>query len=57
MIGKIGPLATKSLVICGDPMTYTDETGRVARVCAPYDKKTGEKKAPSSCRRNSRVRP
>ena len=44
MIGKIGPLATKSLVICGDPMTYTDETGRHGARLRAYDKKTGEEK-------------
>ena len=44
MIGKVGPLSTKSLVICGDPMTYTDETGRVGARLRAYDKKTGEEK-------------
>jgi quinoprotein glucose dehydrogenase len=44
MIGKIGPLTTKSLVICGDPMTYTDETGRKGARLRAYDKKTGEEK-------------
>jgi len=44
MIGKIAPLATKSLVICGDPMTYTDETGRKGARLRAYDKKTGEEK-------------
>ena len=34
MIGKIAPLTTKSLVICGDPMTYTDETGKQRRAAA-----------------------
>ncbi|HEY0266816.1 MAG TPA: PQQ-binding-like beta-propeller repeat protein, partial [Rhizomicrobium sp.] len=41
MIGKIAPLTTKSLVICGDPMTYTDETGRKGARLRAYDKKTG----------------
>ena len=44
MIGKIAPLTTKSLVICGDPMTYTDETGRKGARLRAYDKKTGEEK-------------
>jgi len=44
MIGKIGPLTTKSLVVCGDPMTYTDETGRKGARLRAYDKKTGEEK-------------
>jgi quinoprotein glucose dehydrogenase len=44
MIGKIAPLTTKSLVICGDPMTYTDETGRRGARLRAYDKTTGEKK-------------
>jgi quinoprotein glucose dehydrogenase len=44
MIGKIAPLATRSLVICGDPMTYTDETGRKGARLRAYDKKTGEEK-------------
>jgi quinoprotein glucose dehydrogenase len=44
MMGKIGPLTTKSLVICGDPQTYTDETGRKGARLRAYDKKTGEEK-------------
>src|SRR4051812_11437607 len=44
MIGKIAPLTTKSLVICGDPMTYTDETGRKGARLRAYDKSTGEEK-------------
>jgi quinoprotein glucose dehydrogenase len=44
MIGKIAPLTTKSLVICGDPMTYTDETGRRGARLRAYDKTTGEEK-------------
>ncbi len=44
MIGKIAPLTTKSLVICGDPMTYTDETGRMGARLRAYDKATGEEK-------------
>jgi quinoprotein glucose dehydrogenase len=44
-MGKIAPLATKSLVICGDPGTFTDDNGiRGARLRA-YDKATGEEKA------------
>jgi len=44
MTGKIAPLATKSLVICGDPQTYTDETGRKGARLRAYDKTTGEEK-------------
>ena len=44
MIGKIGPLTTKSLVICGDSQTYTDETGRRGARLRAYDKATGEEK-------------
>ncbi len=45
MMGKTGPLVTKSLVICGDPGQYTDTSGiRGARLRA-YDKKTGEEEA------------
>ena len=44
MIGKIAPLTTKSLVICGDPMTYTDETGRKGARLRAYDKTNGEEK-------------
>jgi quinoprotein glucose dehydrogenase len=44
MIGKISPLTTKALVICGDPMTYTDETGRKGARLRAYDKATGEEK-------------
>jgi quinoprotein glucose dehydrogenase len=44
-MGKIAPLVTKSLVICGDPGTFTDENHiRGARLRA-YDKATGEEKA------------
>jgi quinoprotein glucose dehydrogenase len=44
MMGKIAPLVTKSLVICGDPMTYTDETGRKGARLRAYDKATGAEK-------------
>ena len=44
MMGKVAPLTTRSLVICGDPMTYTDETGRRGARLRAYDKKTGEEK-------------
>ena len=44
MIGKIGPLTTKSLVICGDSQTYTDEIGRRGARLRAYDKATGEEK-------------
>ena len=44
MIGKIAPLTTKALVICGDPDTYTDETGRKGARLRAYDKATGAEK-------------
>ena len=44
MTGKISPLTTRSLVICGDPQTYTDETGRKGARLRAYDKATGEEK-------------
>jgi quinoprotein glucose dehydrogenase len=44
MTGKISPLTTKSLVICGDPQTYTDETGRKGARLRAYDKASGEEK-------------
>jgi quinoprotein glucose dehydrogenase len=44
MMGKVAPLTTKSLVICGDPDVYTDETGRKGARLRAYDKKTGEEK-------------
>jgi quinoprotein glucose dehydrogenase len=44
MVGKISPLTTKALVICGDPMTYTDETGRKGARLRAYDKATGAEK-------------
>jgi quinoprotein glucose dehydrogenase len=44
-MGKIAPLVTKSLVICGDPGTFTDENHiRGARLRA-YDKASGAEKA------------
>jgi quinoprotein glucose dehydrogenase len=44
MMGKVAPLVTKALVICGDPMTYTDETGRKGARLRAYDKATGAEK-------------
>ena len=44
MMGKIAPLTTRSLVICGDPQTYTDETGRKGARLRAYDKTNGEEK-------------
>ncbi len=41
MMGKISPLTTRALVICGDPQMYTDETGRKGARLRAYDKKTG----------------
>ena len=44
MMGKIAPLATKALVICGDPEMYTDETGRRGARLRAYDKASGVEK-------------
>ncbi|MDB5733595.1 MAG: glucose dehydrogenase [Alphaproteobacteria bacterium] len=44
MMGKVAPLVTKALVICGDPMSYTDETGRKGARLRGYDKATGAEK-------------
>jgi quinoprotein glucose dehydrogenase len=42
--GNIGPMVTKSLVICGDAGTFTDERGRRGARLRAYDKATGEEK-------------
>jgi quinoprotein glucose dehydrogenase len=44
MEGKVAPLTTRSLVICGDPMSYTDESGRKGARLRAYDKATGVEK-------------
>jgi quinoprotein glucose dehydrogenase len=44
MMGKVAPLTTRALVICGDPDTYTDETGRKGARLRAYDKATGAEK-------------
>jgi quinoprotein glucose dehydrogenase len=42
--GILGPLTTKSLVICGDCGLFTDEQGRKGARLRAYDKATGEEK-------------
>lgn len=42
--GIVGPIVTKTLVICGDPQTHTDETGRKGARLRAYDKTTGEER-------------
>ena len=41
-IGRVGTLITPSLVIAGDPVSYTTETGDVGAMLRAYDKATGE---------------
>lgn len=40
--GVVGPLATKSLVICGEPGVVTQPDGRQGAMLRAYDKTTGE---------------
>jgi len=40
--GNVGPLVTKSLVICGDPQTTTNDRGVRAAYLRAYDKATGK---------------
>jgi len=40
--GNIGPLVTKTLVICGDPQNTTDAQGRNGAWLRAYDKATGK---------------
>jgi quinoprotein glucose dehydrogenase len=42
---NLGPLVTRTLVICGDGGNFTDETGRFGARLRAYDKATGEEKA------------
>ena len=42
--GVVGPLVTKSLVICGDPLAFTDGTGRHGARLRAYDKASGAEK-------------
>ena len=42
--GIVGPMVTKTLVICGDPMTTTSPSGKHAAMLRAYDKQTGEEK-------------
>ncbi len=39
--GNVGPLVTKTLVICGDPLNTTDASGRNTAWLRAYDKATG----------------
>ena len=41
-IGRVGTLITPTLVIAGDPVSYTTETGDVGAMLRAYDKATGE---------------
>ncbi len=40
-IGRVGTLITPTLVIAGDPISYTTETGEVGAMLRAYDKATG----------------
>jgi quinoprotein glucose dehydrogenase len=40
--GNVGPLVTKTLVICGDPNNTTDAQGRNSSWLRAYDKATGK---------------
>ena len=39
--GNVGPLVSKTLVICGDPLNTTDASGRNTAWLRAYDKATG----------------
>ena len=41
-IGRVGTLITATLVIAGDPVSYTTETGEEGAMLRAYDKATGE---------------
>ena len=40
--GNVGPLVTKTLVICGDPIATTDASGKLGSWLRAYDKATGK---------------
>jgi quinoprotein glucose dehydrogenase len=42
--GIVGPLATKTLLICGEPGFATTDIGERGAMLRAYDKKTGEEK-------------
>jgi quinoprotein glucose dehydrogenase len=42
--GNVGPLVTRSLVICGEPGIFTLPDGRRGAMLCAYDKATGEQK-------------
>ncbi|HWA21189.1 MAG TPA: PQQ-binding-like beta-propeller repeat protein [Caulobacterales bacterium] len=44
-IGKVAPLVTKTLLVCGDPGVSTTPSGQRGAMLRAYDKKTGEEKA------------
>jgi quinoprotein glucose dehydrogenase len=44
-LGKLGPLVTKTLVICGDAINTTMPSGQRGAMLRAYDKKTGTEKA------------
>ena len=43
-IGRVGTLITSTLVIAGDPVSYTTETGELGAMLRAYDKATGEER-------------
>ncbi len=43
-IGRVGTLITATLVIAGDPVSYTTETGEEGAMLRAYDKATGEER-------------
>jgi quinoprotein glucose dehydrogenase len=43
-VGIVGPLATKTLLICGDPEITTDASGTRGAMLRAYDKATGEER-------------
>ncbi len=43
--GKLAPLVTKTLVVCGDAELTTDPSGRRGAMLRAYDKKTGQEVA------------
>ncbi|MDB5702180.1 MAG: quinoprotein glucose dehydrogenase [Sphingomonadales bacterium] len=43
-VGVVGPLTTKTLVICGEPGLFTLPDGRKGAMLCAYDKETGEQR-------------
>jgi quinoprotein glucose dehydrogenase len=42
--GRLGPLVTKTMLVCGDAMSTTAPSGQRGAMLRAYDKKTGEEK-------------